>query len=187
MVVLSAFIVMLAGCRAARPPSAEIPRVALIGEDRSTVDARATTADAALTVFVFFSPHCHCLDAHERRLRALVDAYGPRGVRFLMIDSEAAGSPEADRIEAKRRGYSFPILSDQGAKLADALGAEYATFSVIADANGRIRYRGGLDSDKVNLHDNANFYLQDALTDLLAGRPPRVAEGKTLGCTLKKD
>jgi hypothetical protein len=95
-------------------------------------------------------------------------------------------TPEADAAEAARRGYAFPILLDRGGKLADSLGAQYATYSVVVDAQGRVRYRGGIDSDNMHLRDDATRYLGDALDDLLAGRSPRVAQTKTMGCALEK-
>ena len=85
-----------------------------------------------------------------------------------------------------RRGYPFPILGDRGARLADALGAEYASYAVVFDSRGHVRYRGGIDTDRSHLHDGATPYLQDALEDLLAAHEPRFPEGKTLGCSLQK-
>jgi hypothetical protein len=154
------------------------PRVAAI-------DPGALPARAPWTVLVFYSPTCHCLEQHGARLRALYDAYHPRGVQFFLIDSEVRGSPERDEAEARRRGYAFPIVRDVGATLANELGATYATYSVVLDDAGRIRYHGGIDSDKIHLHEDATPYLQEALDDLLAGRPPRRAEAKTLGCALE--
>lgn len=140
---------------------------------------------ARLTVLVFFSRHCHCLDAHEPLLRAIAGAYGPRGVTFSMVDSEIGASVERDEAEASVRGYTFPILIDPGARLAGRLGAEYATYSVVVDATGRVRYRGGIDTDKTHPTSDATPYLENAIDDLLAGRAPRVPEGKTLGCALQ--
>ncbi len=105
----------------------------------------------------------------------------------MVTDSEANGSTAIDADQAKRRGYPFPIVRDRGAKLADAVGAEYATYTVVADAEGQIRYRGGIDTDKVHLHEDATPYLRNALDDLLAGHEPRAPEGKTLGCALMKE
>jgi AhpC/TSA family protein len=175
MVLRLALLLALAAASCA--PSG--PRVTAI--DPATLPSRATW-----TVLVFFSPSCHCFMAHEARLRALYDAYGPRGVQFLVVDSEARGSPERDEAEARRRGYPFPIVQDRGAALADRLDAQYATYSVVLDEQGRIRYHGGIDSDHDRLHDDATFYLRDALDDLLAGRAPRLAESKTLGCALQR-
>jgi hypothetical protein len=173
-----AFVAWLAfvACAACAPSGAHV----------ASIDPAALPSRAPWTVLVFFSPTCHCLEQHDGRLRALHDAYQARGVQFLMMDSEVHGSESRDQAEARRRGYPFPILRDPGATLANQLGAQYATYSVVLDAAGRVRYHGGIDSDKNHLHDDATPYLRDALDDLLAGRAPRIAEGKTLGCSLEK-
>jgi hypothetical protein len=173
----AAFLLVLALAATACAPN---------GPRAGAVDPAVLPSRAPWTVLVFFSPTCHCLEQHDARLRALYDAYRPRGVQFLMVDSEVRGSPAADEAEARRRGYPFPIVQDRGATLADQLGADYATYSVVLDAEGRVRYRGGIDSDRTHLHDDATPYLQHALDDLLAGHAPRVAQGKALGCALQK-
>jgi hypothetical protein len=139
-----------------------------------------------LTVLVFFAPTCHCLSAHDERLVQLYRAYHPRGVDVFLVDSEAGATPERDAAEAQRRGYPFPIVLDRGAKLANALGAQFASYSVVVDAEGRVRYHGGIDSDQRHLHEDAQRYLQNAIDDLLAGASPRVEKGEALGCTLQK-
>jgi hypothetical protein len=184
--VLAALALTCASCAASgrRALAPEAPSVPLVGAQGESLDARSLARSAPLTVLVFFSP-CPCLDVHEPRLRALFDEYHPRGVQFFMVDSETRGSLERDAAAARARGYPFPILGDRGAKLAEALGAEYATYSVVFDSNARVRYRGGIDTDKSHVHDDATPYLKDALDDLLADREPRVSEGKTLGCSLQ--
>lgn len=179
---------VLAGvsCAGPAPSAPRLPSISLIGPGGAPVDLPRATPGARLTVVVFFSPHCHCLDQHEPRLRALYAEVHPKGVELLMIDSEVGASRERDDFEASKRAYPFPILTDRGAKLADLLGARYATYSVVVDGDGRIRYRGGIDDDKTHLHDDARAYLKDAIDDLLAGRAPRVAEGKALGCALER-
>ncbi len=177
-------VVGLAAC-AASPVTPRLPDAPLLEGD-ATVDARALAARAPLTVLVFFSPSCHCLDQHGDRFRDLAEAYRPRGVQVVMVDSNVRATREGDLEEARRRGYPFPIVLDRGARLANALGAESATYSVIVDGSGRVRYRGGFDSDKTHLRDDATPYVRDALDDLLAGREPRVPEAKALGCALEK-
>ena len=61
----------------------------------------------------------------------------------------------------------------------------YAGYAVVLDRDGSVRYRGGIDEDRVRMRDDATPYLSDALSDLLAGKTPRVAETKTLGCALR--
>ena len=174
--------VACAGPRAAFP--ATVPSTPLLVAGGSPVDARALASTARLTVFVFFSRDCHCLSQHDARLRELYDAYRAKGVQLVLVDPEVTSSPERDAAEAARRSYPFPIYFDRGARLARALDAQYATYTVIVDDQGRLRYRGGFDSDKTHLRADATPYARDALDDLLAGRAPRVAEAKTLGCAL---
>lgn len=183
--LLALVVVATASCATDAGAVSFVPALPLVREG-GTLDARALASDATLTVFVFFSPDCHCLRQHEARLRDLDATFRARGVQFFMVDSEVRASIERDAEEARRRAYTFPILVDCGARLADAVGAEYAAYAVIVDRSGRLRYRGGVDSDKDHLHADATPYLRDALDDLLAGRDPRVANAKTLGCALQK-
>jgi hypothetical protein len=188
--VASAALIVLAcaSCAATgrHAVTAEVPSVPLVGEGGEIFDARAVAGSARLTVFVFFSPDCRCLTVHEPRLRALFERDRFRGVQFFMVDSEVGGSLGRDAAEARQRGYPFPILLDRGGELADALDAKYASYAVVFDSSARVRYRGGIDSDRTHLHDQATNYLADAVDDLLADREPRVAEGKTLGCALQR-
>lgn len=183
----AALVALLLGACGSRP--SRLPDVStsvpLLEPHRQAIDVRRLIASAPFTVLVFFSPDCHCLDAHEGRLRALFDADQPRGVQFVMIDSEVRASPERDAEEARRRRYPFPILTDAHGRLAAALGAVFAGYVVVLDPDGRVHYRGGVDSDKIHLHDDADPYLKNALDALLDHREPPVAEGKTLGCALQ--
>ncbi len=137
-------------------------------------------------VVTFFSSTCPCQTAHDGRLKDLYTQWHERGVAFVAVDSEADSSLSTDITEAKRRGYPFPILSDPEGKLADALGARFATYTVILDKKGNIRYRGGIDSDRTRLTDKARHYVRTALAQLLAGQDPNPAETKALGCLLTK-
>ncbi len=180
------FILVLASCTPpAMLPSTSWPNVALTATSGEVATYPRDLAASHFTVFVFFSKDCLCFGAHEARLRELVDKFGPHGVRFVLVDPETGRTIEGDAREVRQRNLPAPVFLDPGAKLASALGAVYATYSVVVDANGKIQYRGGIDSDKSHLRDDRTNYLADALDDLTAGRAPRRAEGKTLGCALQ--
>jgi peroxiredoxin len=172
------------GCAAPHVLNAPLPAAALLGTDGTAHDLPADKG-AHFTVLVFFAANCPCQAVHDARLVDLARAYRERGVDFYVVDPEASASPERDGAEASRRGYPFPILIDKNATLARRLGAEYATESFIVDRQGVVRYHGGIDSDKTTLHDGAQPFLKDALEDLVSGRPPRLADAKTLGCALQ--
>jgi peroxiredoxin len=181
---LLALALTLAGCAHGARIGSTLEARRLPGTD-GTAHVLAPAGDARLTVLVFFADHCPCQAAHDARLRDLYAAYRPRGVEFFAVDSEVGATAERDAAEAAHRAYPFPILIDHGGGLAKTLGADYATESYVLDRAGMVRYHGGLDSDKRNLHDDATPYLKEALDDLLDGKPPRRAESKALGCALQ--
>ena len=177
---------LLTSCTPARVGAVQtLPTLSLVDTAGAKTALPGDLARSKLTVFVFYADHCPCFRIHEARIRELVRVYGPQGVQIFVVDSEVSASPEHDARAATERGLP-PITLDPSAKLADALDAEYATYTVVLDATGRIRYRGGIDDDKSVLHDVPKAYLRDALDDLLAGRDPRFTEGKALGCALQK-
>jgi peroxiredoxin len=176
-------ILGLAGCGA---PSMHAKDVVLAGEGRASAPLSSLLRQARFTVLVFISAECPCVEAHDERLRALAAQYRQRGVQFLAIDSEVGTTPESVAAFERERRYAFPVLVDRKARLANALRAEYASYTVVLDAAGDIHYRGGVDSDKQKLHEDAVPYLRDALEDLIAGRPVRRPEARTLGCVLRK-
>lgn len=176
----------LAACAPSRAPAPPvIPELRLVDTAGGTTTLPGDLARAKVTVVVFYAEHCPCFSVHEARLRDLARTYADRGVRMIYVDSEVSATRERDARAAAERGLPAIVL-DPGGKLADALGADYATFTVVFDAEGRARYRGGIDSDKERLHDDTEAYVKNAVEDLLAGREPRTPEGKALGCALQK-
>lgn len=180
---LCASALLLCACASTQAAALRLPPMRL-SSTRGEVQVLPSPR-APLTALVFFSADCDCQRAHDARLRELYQRYRGRGVDLLVVDSEVAASLVRDAALARQRAYPFGVLIDHGGRLAHALEAEYATYSVVIDAAGQVRFRGGIDSDYRDLHDDARFYLRDALDDLLAGRPVRAPEAKTLGCALR--
>jgi hypothetical protein len=174
-------LVALVACKESIVPS--VPSLVLHGTDDASLSVGTALREHAATVIVFFSASCPCQRAHDARLRDLITQDSPRGVGFLVVDSEESATAALDAEESRVRGY--PIWRDDGGKLARALDAEYATYSVVVDASGKVLYRGGFDSDKSHLRDDRASYLADAIDDVVERRPIRRAEAKALGCTLQ--
>jgi peroxiredoxin len=188
-VIRGAWILALASLAACAPPPprapAGLPEATLLASDGPHRLAEIVKP-GRVTVIVFFSADCPCQAAHDARLRDLAAAYRDRGVDVLAVDSEASASPERAAREARARAYPFPLLADPRGALADALGAEFATFTVIIDATGKVRYRGGIDSDRSHLTEDASPWVRNAVDRLLAGAAPDPAESEALGCALRR-
>ncbi len=169
-------------CACANPREARVPEATFTNSEGAR--ARLLDRNARFTVLEFFSAHCPCQTQHDARLAALHARYAPRGVAFLAIDSEADATIERDRAEVARRNYPYAIMVDPEGIAARSLRANYATYVVLVDSQGRVLFRGGIDSDRSHLTADATPYLANALADAVAGRPVQRAEAKTLGCSL---
>jgi peroxiredoxin len=178
-------LVLVAAPGRADTPS-ELPDLTLPGSDGTSHHLRGGAKE---TVVEFFSLHCPCQREHDPRFKEIYQRFAKAGVTFLAVDSEAGVTLEQLTAEAKARDYPYPILLDQGGKLAKALDAQFCLTSIVADPSGRIRYYGGIDSDRTCGHksEGAHPYLENAIANLLAGRDPSPARTKPMGCWLQRD
>lgn len=180
-------LALCASAASAAPLSSlELPDLALEGTDGKVHRIRDEAADARMTVLTFFSADCPCMQDHDAVMKALQQELGPRGARFIFVDPETNATLERDRREAESRGYPWPILLDRGGQLSRALDARFATSTVVVDSQGKVHYRGGIDSSKRQPTAETKPYLREALHSLLSGVEPTDAETKSLGCYLRQ-
>ena len=165
---------------------ASVAAVKLDGTDGHAHDVKAEVARASFTVFNFFSRKCPCVKAHDGVLKKLHEEFSARGVQFFVVDSEVGASIDADKPEAEKRGYPMPMLIDADAQLSRALGANFASTTVVVARDGHVLFRGGIDSSRHAPDEHSTPYLRDALNALLEGKQPPVTEPKSLGCYLKR-
>jgi peroxiredoxin len=151
----------------------------------------AAPLDAAppATVLVVTCMHCPYVIAWNPRLRAVAEAYGPRGVRFLGIHANDASRYPADGLEHMRRfvrehGWPYPNLHDADQAVARALGAEVTPHVFVLDGGQRLVYRGAPDGDHKDPSLDA-AWLRGALDAVLDGRPVEPAETRARGCSVK--
>lgn len=168
---------------AAEPQAPSLADITLEKAGGDAVPLQKTIAAHRLTVVVFFSESCPCFAVHTERLRDLARELSPKGVDFVVVDSErhAAGEPRPAAVA----GTDLAILRDPAGRLARRLGAQYATESFVFDTGGRLRYRGGIDDQRKYLGPNAKAHLRDALIHLLDNDAPAFVSAKALGCALR--
>lgn len=166
---------------AERQAPSSLEGLVLRGPDGKSLYVSAAVHGSRFTAIVCYSATCPCFAAHRERLAGLHRELAPRGVRFLLVDSER--HTDGDAVPANLDG--LPVLRDEGARLARALGARYATESFVFDAAGALRYRGGIDDERKSLGPSPKTYLRDGLQSLLAGTAPALVTTKSLGCVLR--
>lgn len=133
---------------------------------------------------VFLSTECPFSNAYHERLRAIAADYAGRGVDVLGINSHPDETIERIREHAKKNHLAFPILKDEGSRVADGYGATRTPEVFVIDAAGVLRYHGRIDNAKEPARVKRSD-LREALDELLAGKPVSVAETKSFGCPVK--
>lgn len=185
---IASTLALLLGCGGSAAPARSVASVPDVVLHDAAADAPLAelVKRRPLTVLVFYAPDCPVQKAHDARLRELVATYEVKGVTFAAVLSEAGADVAEERAEVIRRGLAIPVLEDRGAVLADALGVEYSTHSVLLDGSRKVLYSGALDGERTHLTDKGEPYLKIAIDDAIAGRPVAKAKVEPLGCPLKK-
>lgn len=115
-------------------------------------------------------------------------------VVWLTINSSAAGKQGnvdgagAKQVIARTGGKQTAYLLDAPGEVGRAYGAKTTPHLYVIDQRGTLQYAGAIDSvpsaDVADL-SKATQYVPQALTDLKAGKPVRVASTQPYGCSVK--
>ncbi|OGR82155.1 MAG: alkyl hydroperoxide reductase, partial [Elusimicrobia bacterium RIFCSPHIGHO2_02_FULL_57_9] len=139
---------------------------------------------------IFSCNHCPYVKAYENRRVSISKDYAPRGARLAVINSNDSLNYPEDSFEnmvkrAKEKGFNFPYLRDDSQEIARQYGATHTPHLFVFDAARRLAYTGKIDDNWENPSNVKKQYLRDALDDIVAGKPPRLAETHAIGCTIK--
>lgn len=137
------------------------------------------------TVLVFLGIECPLARAYVPRLNELARRFSGRGPSFFAVDSNIQDSGVEAASFVKTAGLEIPLLLDPDARLADMLGATRTPEAVVLDGQGRVVYQGRIDDQfgvEYQRPAPRSAYLAEALADLLADKPVRLARTEPVGC-----
>lgn len=155
-------------------------------------------ADAKVLVVIFTCNHCPTAQAYEQRIIQLHADFRDRGAALIAISpndplavrldelgySDVGDSFEDMKLHAKRRGFKFPYLYDgETQRVSTAMGALATPHVFIFDQDRKLRYNGRIDDAETKSPKSRD--ARNAIEDLLAGRPVRVAKTRVFGCSTK--
>ena len=160
-------------------------RDASTGQDVSLFYFRGKKA----AVLVWMGTDCPVGNAYMPRLSELAKKYGPDGVVFLGINSNAHETAEQVAAHAKEFSAAFPVLKDVGGKVAEQYQAKRTCEVVLLDEKAVVRYRGMID-DQIGIGSRrpkaVQNHLSDAIDALLAGKPIDTTATTVVGCPIEK-
>jgi peroxiredoxin len=148
-------------------------------------------AGAPALLVMILCNHCpyvkHVADGIARFARD----YAAKGLAMVAINANDASkypddAPAKMAEEAKRRGYGFPYLYDDGQAVAKAFRAACTPEFYLFDREGRLAYRGRFDgSTPGNSVPVTGAELRAAADAVLAGRPAPADQKPSVGCNVK--
>ncbi len=137
------------------------------------------------TILIFIAVQCPVSNAYNERMEKLAQDYQARGISVVGINANST-EPAADvKAHAAEKHLTFPILKDNGNKIADALGATRTPEAYFLDANSKLVYHGRIDNSR-DISQVNSTELRDALEATLAGKPVAKTTANAFGCSIKR-
>lgn len=167
------------------------PDFTLPATDGKTYSLHDFDKDPVLVVF-FTCNHCPYVIGSDEVTRQTAEKFMPKGVRFVGINSNSPNTyPEDsfDRMVKRMREKKFPwlYLYDRSQDVARKYGALRTPHFFVFDKQRKLVYTGrGVDSPRDTSKMTVND-LDNALADLLAGKPIRTPLTNPIGCNVKWD
>jgi len=146
--------------------------------------------DARVLVVFFTCNHCPYVLGSDEVTRATALKYEPHGVRFVGINSNSANTKPEDSFEnmvKRMEEHRFPwvYLRDETQEVAKAYGALRTPHFYVFDESRKLVYTGrGVDNPRDTSKMTVND-LDNALADIVAGRPVAVPVTNPIGCNVK--
>lgn len=167
-------------------PDFQLPDV-ISGKTLSLAELRSDKA----TVIVFICNHCPYVRHIIKELVQTGNDYIPKGVSFVMINSNDVekypdDSPENMKIFAADNDFPFPYLFDETQQIAKAYDAACTPDFNVIDQNGKVVYRGRFDESRPESNKPVTGKdLRQALDLLLNGEPVPENQIPSMGCNIK--
>jgi thiol-disulfide isomerase/thioredoxin len=161
-------------------------------EDLRGVDGRnhslSSLAGGRATVVVFIGNGCPTVRSYEDRLMEMARAWRPSGVELIAINPNNASLSPPDTLDqmikrSSTRAYNFPYLKDEDGAVARSYGAVCTPHAFVLDPHRRIVYRGRIDDSRMGKSITSRD-LENAVADVIAGRPVTVSETEPFGCSI---
>lgn len=164
---------------------AAVPQFTMRGVD-GRHHSLPSLAGSSATVVVFIGNGCPTVRAYEERLIALQETWRPHGVRVIGINANNAFLSPPDTFEemvkrATDRKFNFPYLKDDDRAVAKAFAAVCTPHAFVLNCNLRVAYSGRIDDSRVG-NKITSRDLENAVADVVAGRPVSVERTDPFGC-----
>lgn len=149
-------------------------------------------ADAKVLVISFTCNHCPYVVGSDEVTRQTIEKFAPHGVKMVGINSNSVNTKPDDSFEhmvQRMEEHKFPwvYLQDESQDVALAYGALRTPHFYVFDEERKLVYSGrGVDNPRDTSKMTVND-LENALAELVAGKPITTPLTNPIGCNVKWD
>jgi peroxiredoxin len=155
--------------------------------------SNARYAKAKGFIIVFTCNHCPFSKKYEDRIIALSNKYEALGFHLIAINPNDPVREPEDSFEnmvklAKEKNYPFPYLLDETQTTAKAYGAQKTPHVYVLKKEGQnltVAYIGAIDDNSLKAKDVKEKYTENAVDELIEGKPVSKPLTKAVGCMVK--
>ncbi len=147
--------------------------------------------EGRIVVLEWFNMECPFSKYHHDTKPTMVDLankYKDKEVVWLAVNSTSHTSAEANVAFAKEHKLTYPIIDDRSGQIGRAFGARTTPHMFVIDKDGVIVYQGAIDNapmGKVEANVANVNYVDQAISQLLAGQPVTMSTTPPYGCSVK--
>jgi peroxiredoxin len=147
--------------------------------------------DGKPLLVIFLCNHCPYVKHLANDLAQVTKKYMDKGLAVVGINANDAvnypdDSPEAMKVEVKRRGYEFPYLFDESQAVAKAYQATCTPDFFLYTTDRQLAYRGQFDDSRPgNGKPITGADLTAAVDAVLTGKPAATVQKPSMGCNIK--
>ena len=161
-----------------------------IADTRGTVHTQEEWRGHPAIVLFFVSTDCPVANSYVPEMNRLHDAYAPRGVLFLAVQTDNGAPDAAIRKYAGDYRYDYPMLLDRRQELVRMADATTVPQVAVFTDGGRRVYLGRIDNRVEDFgkqrYQATEADLREALDAVLAGKQPPRATTKSIGCAITR-
>lgn len=144
-------------------------------------------------IVIFTCNHCPFAIAYQDRINDLNKKYAAKGYPVIAINPNDPNIEPDDSYanmqkRAKEKNYSFAYLFDETQEIARTYGATRTPHVYVIQKEGKdyiVKYIGAIDDNKDEPEKVTKRYVEDAVNELLAGKPVSNNFTKAIGCGIK--
>ena len=150
-----------------------------------------TIAEENGLLIIFTSNTCPFVIKWEDRYTIIENLAKKNNIGLAYINSNYKKRDGDDSFEkmkehAKKYNYRSPYLLDTESTLANSFGAKTTPHVFMFNKEFQLVYKGAIDDNYKDIDRVKEFYLKDAIEQLVNGKKIKVSETDPVGCSIKR-